>query len=89
MIARAARPLPAFLALAAGLAAWWAGHAADDLHRRCEELYQSFAGYDLVPLVEQHTGVCFDARAVELCVLRWAAPHGIRVTGDVLLARRA
>ncbi len=81
---------PALLAVleglrAAGLAAWWAGHAADDLSRRCEELSESFAGYDLVPLVEQHTGVCFDARAVELCVLRWAAPHGIRVTGTRFL----
>jgi hypothetical protein len=66
---------------AAGLADRWTEHAADDLSWRCDELRRSFAGYDLVPLVEQHTGVCFDTRAVELCVLRWAAPHGIRVTG--------
>ena len=39
-----------------------------------------------MPLVEQHTGVCFGARAVELCVLRGAAPHGIRVTGTRFLA---
>jgi hypothetical protein len=81
---------PALLAVlenlrAAGLAQWWAEHAADDLWRRCGELSESFAGYDLVPLVEQHTGVCFDTRAVELCVLRWAAPHGIRVTGTRFL----
>ncbi len=69
----------------AGLADWWAEHAEGDLQRRCGELRQSFAGYDLVPLVEQHTGVSFDARAVELCVLRWAAPHGIRVTGTRFL----
>jgi hypothetical protein len=81
---------PALLAVleglrAAGLADWWAGHAEEDLRRRCGELRESFAGYDLVPLVEQHTGVRFDARAVELCVLRWAAPHGIRVTGTRFL----
>ena len=81
---------PALLAVlqglrAAGLAQWWAQHAEDDLRRRCGELRESFAGYDLVPLVEQHTGVCFGARAVELCVLRWAAPHGIRVTGTRFL----
>jgi len=81
---------PALLAVleglrAAGLAQWWAEHAADDLSRRCKDLRQSFAGYDLVPLVEQHTGVSFDTRAVELCVLRWAAPHGIRVTGTRFL----
>ena len=70
---------------AAGLAQWWAQHAEDDLRRRCGELREFFAGYDLVPLVEQHTGVCFGARAVELCVLRWAAPHGIRVTGTRFL----
>ena len=69
----------------AGLADWWAEHAEGDLQRRCGELRQSFAGYDLVPLVERHTGVSFDARAVELCVLRWAAPHGIRVTGTRFL----
>ena len=66
---------------AAGLAQWWAEHAEADLRRRCEELRESFAEFDLVPLVERHTGVRFDDRAVELCVLRWAAPHGIRVTG--------
>jgi hypothetical protein len=77
---------PALLAVleglrAADLAGWWAEHAADGLRRRCGELQRSFAGYDLVPLVEHHTGVRFDTRTVELCVLRWAAPHGIRVTG--------
>jgi hypothetical protein len=81
---------PALLAVleglrAAGLAQWWAEQAEGDLGRRCAELHESFAGYDLVPLVEQHTGVRFEARAVELCVLRWAAPHGIRVTGTRFL----
>jgi hypothetical protein len=81
---------PALLAVvrdmrATGLAQWWAEHAEDDLRSRCNELYQSFAGYDLVPLVERCTGVSFDARAVDLCVLRWAAPHGIRVTGTRFL----
>jgi hypothetical protein len=70
---------------AAGLADWWTEHAADDLHRRCGELREAFADYDPVSLVEQHAGVCFDTRAVELCVLRWAAPHGIRVTGTRFL----
>jgi len=81
---------PALLAVlaglrAAGLACWWAEHAAPDLARRCGELQGSFADYDLVPLVERYTGVRFEARAVELCVLRWAAPHGIRVTGTRFL----
>ena len=81
---------PALLAVleglrAARLADWWAEHAADDLGRRCAELSESFAAYDLVPLVEQHTEVSFETRAVELCVLRWAAPHGIRVTGTRFL----
>jgi hypothetical protein len=81
---------PALLAVlegmqAAGLAQWWAEHAEADLERRCGELRQSFAGYDLVPLVQEHAGVSFASRAVELCVLRWAAPHGIRVTGTRFL----
>jgi hypothetical protein len=70
---------------AAGLADWWTEHAEDDLSRRCGELSESFSAYDLVTLVEEHTGVNFDDRAVELCVLRWAAPHGIRVTGTRFL----
>ena len=70
---------------AAGLAQWWAEHAEGHLRRRGGELRESFAGYDLVPLVERHTGTAFDARAVELCVLRWAAPHGIRITGTRFL----
>lgn len=81
---------PALLAVleglrAADLAAWWTEHAEDDLSRRCAELREAYAPYDLVPLVEQHTAISFDARAVELCVLRWAAPHGIRVTGTRFL----
>lgn len=70
---------------AAGLADWWAGQAQGALRRRCDELGQALAGYDLVPLVERHTGTSFPDRAVELCVLRWAAPHGIRVTGTRFL----
>jgi hypothetical protein len=69
----------------AGLADWWTEHAEPGLQRRCGELRDSLAGYDLVPLVEQCTGVRFSARTVELCVLRWAAPHGIRVTGTRFL----
>jgi hypothetical protein len=69
----------------AGLAHWWATRAEPGLERRCGELRDSLAGYDLVPLVEQCTGVRFSARTVELCVLRWAAPHGIRVTGTRFL----
>jgi hypothetical protein len=69
----------------AGLADWWAERAEPGLQRRCGELRDSLAGYDLVPLVEQCTGVRFSARTVELCVLRWAAPHGIRVTGTRFL----
>jgi hypothetical protein len=81
---------PALLAVleglrAAGLAEWWAEHAEGDLRRRCSELYQSFIAYDLVPMIEQCTEISFDAKAVELCVLRWAAPHGIRVTGTRFL----
>jgi len=72
----------------AGLPQWWAEQAEDDLRRRCDALRESFGGYDLVPLVERHTGVRFDDRAVELCVLRWAAPHGIRVTGTRFLTDR-
>jgi hypothetical protein len=85
---RSVRPAPLAVLQgprAAGLAQWWVEHAEDDLRRRCGELRESFAGYDLVTLVEQHTGVCFGARAVKLCVLRWAAPHGIRVTGTRFL----
>ncbi len=69
----------------AGLADWWAERAEPALQRRCGELRDSLAGYDLVPLVEQCTGVRFGTGAVELCVLRWAAPHGIRVTGTRFL----
>jgi hypothetical protein len=66
---------------AAGLADWWAEHAEPQLQRRCGELRQELAPYDLVPFVERYTSVALPARQVELCVLRWAAPHAIRVTG--------
>jgi hypothetical protein len=65
----------------AGLAEWWAEHAEPQLQHRCGELRQELISYDLVPLVEHHTRAALPARQVELCVLRWAAPHAIRVTG--------
>ena len=62
---------PALLAVvrglrAAGLAQWWAAQAETGLSRRCDELHQSLAAYDLVPLIERGTGITFDVRAVEL-----------------------
>jgi hypothetical protein len=77
---------PALLAVllglqAARLADWWAEHSEPQLLERCGELRRQLARHDLVPLVERHTRVVLPARQVELCVLRWAAPHAIRVTG--------
>ena len=65
----------------AGLAEWWEESARPHLERRCAHLRRELSSYDLVPLVEHHTGAPLAARQVELCVLRWAAPHAIRVTG--------
>ncbi|MGC1184748.1 MAG: hypothetical protein WBA31_06300 [Candidatus Dormiibacterota bacterium] len=64
-----------------GLFDWWATSAEPLLQRRCAELTKALGSYDLVPLVERHTGIALPSRKVELCVLRWAAPHAIRVTG--------
>jgi len=77
---------PAFLAVLGGLGAarladWWTEHVESQLQQRCGELSEQLAPYDLVPLVERHTGAALPARHVELCVLRWAAPHAIRVVG--------
>ncbi len=77
---------PALLAVllglrAAGLADWWTEHAEPQLRQRCGELGEQLAPYDLVPFVERCTKVALPAGQVELCVLRWAAPHAIRVTG--------
>lgn len=81
---RRARPhlLSALTGLrAAGLAEWWLEHAEAELRSRCAQLRPVLGPHDLVPLVERYAGISLPGRWVELCILRWAAPHAIRVTG--------
>ncbi len=65
----------------ADLAEWWVQNARDSLDQRIAELEDDLRPYDLVPLIEQHTGMSLGSRKIEVCILRWAAPHAIRVTG--------
>jgi hypothetical protein len=64
---------------------WWSEHAEPALTRRSEELTAAFGQHDLVSLVEQHTHRPLSSREVDVRVLRWAAPHAIRVTGTRFL----
>lgn len=64
-----------------GLAHWWAENAVNSLEQRCRTLAAEVCGYELLPLIECRTGIELQASVVEVCLLRWAAPHAIRVTG--------
>ena len=68
-----------------GLAPWWEKHARPTLCRRSTELTEAFGRHDLVALVEQHTHRPLGSEVVDVRVLRWAAPHAIRVTGTRFL----
>jgi hypothetical protein len=68
-----------------GLASWWSDNAQPALTQRSKELTAAFGQHDLVSLVEQHTHRPLSSREVDVRVLRWAAPHAIRVTGTRFL----
>lgn len=69
-----------------GYATWWERHARPGLLARCTDLAQELPGADIIGLVEAHTRLALESDHVEVCVLRWAAPHAIRVTGVRFLA---
>lgn len=65
----------------AGLAHWWTENVLDSLEQRCATLAVDLSEYDLVPLIQRRTGINLDTSEIEVCLLRWAAPHAIRLTG--------
>jgi hypothetical protein len=69
-----------------GYASWWERHARPALLARCGELARELADTDVIALVQANTGLDLGSDHVEVCVLRWAAPHAIRVTGVRFLA---
>ncbi len=64
-----------------GLALWWVENILGSLEACCEALSAQLSSYDIVPIIERHTGIDLDTSEIEVCLLRWAAPHAIRVTG--------
>lgn len=64
-----------------GLATWWVDNVLGALEDRCQALAAELSAYDIVPIVERRTGIDLKTSEVEVCLLRWAAPHAIRVTG--------
>ena len=70
----------------ADLVQWWSEHAEPTLTARCSELVTQAPEVDLTSVVARCSGVHLPDTPIEVCLLRWAAPHAIRVTGLRFLA---
>ena len=57
---------------------------ADQLDRRVEETARSLRGYDVIRWQEKLTGRSFEP-AIEIVLLRWSKPHGVKVQGQTFL----
>lgn len=69
---------------AAGFAAFRAERAGDALERRITEQARALAGFDVVAWQEKLTGRRFEAE-IEIVLLQFAKPHGIKVQGQTFL----
>lgn len=69
---------------AAGFAAFRAERAGDALARRMAEQARALAGFDVVAWQEKLTGRRFEAE-IEIVLLQFAKPHGIKVQGQTFL----
>lgn len=83
-LSAAARLRTVFEAMqAAGFAAFRAEHAPG-LDERCRKLAQDLAQFDVIRLQEKFTGRAFDP-TIEVVLLRFCKPHGIKVQGQTFL----
>lgn len=69
---------------AAGFAAFRAERTGDALARRLAEQARALAGFDVVAWQEKLTGRRFEAE-IEIVLLQFAKPHGIKVQGQTFL----
>lgn len=69
---------------AAGFGAFRAERAGDALARRIAEQGRALAGFDVVAWQEKLTGRRFEAE-IEIVLLQFAKPHGIKVQGQTFL----
>ncbi len=81
---RAARIHAVFAAFRdAGYVAFRQARTAE-LDRRVEETARALRGYDVIRWQEKLTGRSFEP-AIEIVLLRWSKPHGVKVQGQTFL----
>jgi hypothetical protein len=69
----------------AGFPAYWAELVGGPLEARLAGLRPKLAAFDVIPELERYTGRRFDP-AIEIALLHFCKPHGIRVQGQRFLS---
>jgi hypothetical protein len=71
---------------AVGFPDYWRQEILPTVERRKETFEKNLSSYDVIPEVEKHLGFSLTSNTITICLLYFAQPHGIRVTGTRFIA---
>lgn len=64
-----------------GFPEYWAAHAKPKIEKRIRELSVDLPKYDIIPVIESYLGFPLPSHTIEVYLLAYSEPHGIRITG--------
>jgi hypothetical protein len=64
-----------------GFPQYWATHAQPRIEKRIAELSADLPKYDIIPVIEGYLGFPLPSHTIQVYLLAYSEPHGIRITG--------
>jgi hypothetical protein len=64
-----------------GFSEYWAVNAKPGIDKRIRELSSDLPKYDIVPVIENFLGFSLPSHTIQVYLLAYSEPHGIRITG--------
>jgi hypothetical protein len=64
-----------------GFAAYWEQVAKPKIEKRIAELSPELPKFDVIPVIEKYVGLPLPSHTINVYLLAYSEPHGIRVTG--------
>jgi len=64
-----------------GFPAYWAANAKPRIEKRIRELSSDLPKYDIIPVIEDYLGYALPSHTIQVYLLAYSEPHGIRITG--------